>query len=271
VTRVYVEGVGLWGPGLEGWRASRPVLAGRADYVASPAAAPQPALLPPNERRRAVETVKLALAAGAEAFAEAGRDPSATATVLTSSGGDGGTIDQIMTVLASPERALSPTRFHNSVHNAPSGYWGIATGARAPSTSLCCHDGSFAAGLLEAAVQAVTEDRAVALIAYDVRYPSPLSLVRPIGAAFAVAMVLTPAPGNASFARIDVRLEANATLTAVSPAALETLRRNTPAARGLPMLAAVARRQAGSVTLDYLDDLALTVDLAPVNPAGPRR
>jgi hypothetical protein len=265
---VYIEGVGLWGPGLDGWPASRRVLAGLDDYVPAPSRAPPSPLLPPNERRRAVETVKLALAAGAEAFTASGRDPGLTASIFASSGGDGGTIDEIMTVLASPNRELSPTRFHNSVHNAPSGYWGIAMKARAPSSSLCCHDGSFAAGLLEAVVQATTEDRPVALIAYDVCYPAPLSLVRPIGAAIAVALVLTPKLAGAAFAEIALRLEATGAATPVCPPALEALRRNTPAARALPLLAALARPTAGAVTLEYLDDLALTVDVTPISPAS---
>jgi hypothetical protein len=265
MTRIYLEGIGLLGPGLNGWQASQRVLSGRDDYAPAPTRAPPSSLLPPNERRRSVETVKLALAAGAEAFAASGRDPSLTASVFASSGGDGGTIDEIMTVLASPNRELSPTRFHNSVHNAPSGYWGIAMQARAPSSSLCCHDGSFAAGLLEAAVQAITEDRPVVLIAYDVSYPAPLSLVRPIGAAFSVALLLAPARDGA-LAAFELRLKPGVAATPASHPALEALRRNTPAARGLPLLAVLARQTAAAVTLDYLDDLALTVDVTPINP-----
>ena len=186
--RVYVEGIGLCGPGLSGWTASRPVLEGAASYVPAPTVVPPSPLLPPNERRRTVETVRLALAVGQEAFAMAGRDAADTATVFASSGGDGATIHEILEVLAAPDVEMSPTRFHNSVHNAPAGYWTIAARSRAPSSSLCCHDWSFGAGLLEAAAQATVDGRAVALIAYDVRYPEPLNRVRPIGAVFAMAL-----------------------------------------------------------------------------------
>jgi 3-oxoacyl-(acyl-carrier-protein) synthase len=153
VIEVFVEGIGLRGPGLEGWAASRPILAGAVPFAAAPVILPPPALLPAAERRRAVPPVKLALAVGSEALQQAGRDPSGVATVFTSSGGDGDTVHEILRVLATAEREVSPTRFHNSVHNAPSGYWTIATGSREPSTTLCAHDASFAAGLLEAAVQ----------------------------------------------------------------------------------------------------------------------
>jgi hypothetical protein len=261
--QVFIEGIGLCGPGLAGWAASRKVLAGREAYQAAPVRVTPSTLLPANERRRAVATVKLALAAGAEAFAAAGRDPAATATVFASSGGDGETIDQILNALASPRRELSPTRFHNSVHNAPSGYWSIATGARAASTSLCCHDDSFAAGVLEAGVQVVTGRCAVALVAYDVQYPAPLSLARPIGAAFAMALVLAPERGEAAIAELEIALGPAKAATRSASLALEALRQNTPAARALTLLEVLARAEAAEVTLEYLEDMALTLHVLP--------
>ncbi len=161
--RVFVEGIGLLGPGLAGWPASRPVLRGEAAFQPAEFALPPVALLPPAERRRAGAAVKLAIAVGLEALAQAGRDAADMAdmaTVFTSSGGDGDTIDAILTVLATEQREVSPTRFHNSVHNAPSGYWALACAATAPSTSLCGFDGSFAIGLLDAAAQVTVENRA---------------------------------------------------------------------------------------------------------------
>jgi hypothetical protein len=263
--RVYVEGIGLCGPGLNGWEASRPVLAGAASYLPAPTIVLPSPLLASNERRRAVETVRLALAVGQEAFDMAGRDAADTATVFASSGGDGATIHQILEVLAAPDGEVSPTRFHNSVHNAPAGYWSIATRSRAPSSSLCCHDSSFAAGLLEAASQATVDDRAVALVAYDVRYPEPLNRVRPIGAAFGMAMVLTPGSTGASLARLDIGLRRGASGASVmAAAALEELRRGTPAARSLPLLAGLARCVKRAVVLGYLPGLEIGLSLEPV-------
>jgi len=262
--RVYLEGIGLCGPGLDGWAASLPILAGAQDYIEGPTRVPVSTLLPPNERRRAVQTVKIALAVGAESFAGAGRDPAQTASVFASSGGDGETIDEIMKVLASANRELSPTRFHNSVHNASSGYWGIANGAQAPSSSLCCHDGSFAAGFLEAAVQALTEQRTVVLIAYDVCYPAPLSLARPIGGAFGVALVLSPEYLDSALACLEWRLDPESAASVMAAPGLEALRKKIPAARCLPLLAVLAKAAAAEVTLEYLDDLALTLEVTPL-------
>ncbi len=271
--RVYVEGIGLCGPGLGDWAASLPVLRGVAPYVPAQTVVRPSPLLPPNERRRAVETVRLALAVCHEAFAMAGRDAADTATVFASSGGDGATIHEILEVLAAPDVEMSPTRFHNSVHNAPAGYWSIAARSRAPSSSLCCRDWSFGAGLLEAAAQATVDDRAVALIAYDVRYPEPLNRVRPIGAAFGMALVLTAGPTAASLARLDVELQRHAARpTVMSAGALEALRRGTPAARSLPLLAGLARAAPRTLVLDYLPDLAIGLSLEPMAVAvGPTR
>lgn len=263
--RVYIEGVGLCGPGLDGWTESLLVLAGVQAHIPAPTRVPSSPLLPANERRRAVQTVRLALAVGAEALAVAGRDPAATATVFTSSGGDGETIHEILSVLASPNRALSPTRFHNSVHNTPAGYWGIATESRAPSSSLCCHDDSFAAGLLEAAVQATVERRPVALVSYDVQYPPPLCDVRPIGGALAVALVLASEPSGAALAGIELRLRPRSGAASIMPSAsLEALRQSTPAARSLPLLVALACRTKTAITLDYLADMTLALDFTPI-------
>jgi hypothetical protein len=265
--RVCIEGIGLCGPGLDGWAASLPVILGAAPYVPAPARVTPSPLLPANERRRAAQIVKIALAVGTEAFAAAGRDPAGTPTVFASSGGDGNTIHEILNVLASPQREISPTKFHNSVHNAASGYWSIATGSQAASTSLCCYDDSFAAGLLEAASQALAARHAVGLFAYDVEYPPPLHAARPIGAAFAISLLLTPAPTEASFCAIELELRPGSQpASVIDVPGLEILRQTTPAARGLPLLAALARREAASVTLEYLDDMTLNLNVTPMFP-----
>jgi Beta-ketoacyl synthase, N-terminal domain len=263
--RLYVEGVGLRGPGLAGWAASRPVLTGTEPYIPTPAIVPPSPLLPPNERRRTVQTVKLALAVGMEAFRCARRDVAETPTVFASSGGDGDTLHEILSVLASEHRELSPTRFHNSVHNAPAGYWNIATHSHAPSCSLCAYDASFAAGMLEAAVQTTVNKCPVGLIAYDMRYPEPLNSVRPIGALFGVALVLTPRATEASLARLDVQPRRHSGCdSGMASAELEDLRKSTPAARSLPILAALAQNEPVTLVVEYIPPLKICLSLEPV-------
>jgi hypothetical protein len=261
--RLFVNAIGLRGPGLEGWAASAPILAGRTPYQAAATIIPPSALLPANERRRAPQIVKLALCVGAEMFANAGLAPAECPAVFSSSGADGETIHNILATLAGPVPELSPTRFHNSVHNVPAGYWSIATGAKTSATSLCAHDGSFAAGLLEAGAQALAAGGVVALIVYDLPYPAPLDAVRPISAPFAVALLLSPVPAPQSLARIEIELSPPPPSACALPA-LETLRQSIPAARALPLFEALAKTMEASLTLEYLDDLALGMRVTPL-------
>jgi 3-oxoacyl-(acyl-carrier-protein) synthase len=143
-------------PGLNDWPHAAAVLAGHAPYASARTVLPPPAGLPPAERRR-TRPSRVALAAGLEAAAASGRDAATLATVFSASGGDGQNCHAICETLAGDDRQLSPTRFHNSVHNAPAGYWSIATRAMATSNVLCAHDGSFAAGLLESLCQVAVD------------------------------------------------------------------------------------------------------------------
>lgn len=262
--RVFVEGIGLLGPGLNGWQASRPVLAGSAAYVGAPTVVTASDRLPAAERRRTGIPVKLALAVGYEAFTSAGRDPATTATVFTSSGGDGDNVHQICAALATREREVSPTRFHNSVHNAAAGYWSIAARSQEPSTSLCCYDASFAAGLLEAAAQVAVDGIPVALIAYDQPYPEPLCAVRKIGANFGMAVVLSPHPTARTFASLEIALVPDeARATSMTDAGLELARVSIPAARSLPLLSALGRRATENVVLEYVGGNHMRVAVAP--------
>jgi hypothetical protein len=262
--RLFVEGVGLLGPGLDGWTASRGVLAGDAAYVAAPTNLRASDMLPPAERRRAGVPIKLALTVGQEAFLHAARETKTASTVFTSSGGDNDNVHAINGILATAPREVSPTRFHNSVHNAAAGYWCIAAGSHEPSTSLCAHDASFAAGLLESATQVTVDDAVVVLIAYDHPYPEPLNAVRPITAAFGMALILTPRQTERSFASIEIDFASGKIQeTTMQDIGLEVLRRGVPAARGLPLLAALASGKAAQICIAYFDDNHLNLRVAP--------
>lgn len=261
---IFVGAVGLVGPGLAGWAAARAALAGIVPYCAAPVVLPALTLLPPAERRRVPALAKLALTAAVEALAQSGTDVAELATVFTSASGDGDTLHEIMLALTTPAREVSPTRFHNSVHNAASGYWALATRARAPSSSLGAFDDSFAAGLLEAACQVVVDGRAVMLIAYDSPFPEPLHASRPIGSQFGMALLLTPEPADGSLAglRLDVRQDGQVA-TAMPDPALDRLRLGNPAARSLPLLAALAGNVAQTVRLDINRDAGMDIQVVP--------
>jgi hypothetical protein len=263
--KAYVDAIGLLGPGLSSWEQARPVLIGKIPAQREKAQIPPPESLPPAERRRAGLSVKAALVAGQQALKSATVDIRELATVFTSSGGDGINCHEICAALTQPDRMISPTRFHNSVHNAPSGYWSISSGAMAPSSVLCAYDGSFGAGLLEAMTQVATENRPVLLLAYDTDYPQPLHGVRPVPDTLGVALLLSPHGRSQSIGQLSLQPEAaftgEAAETLVDPV-LEWLRTSIPAARCLPLLRTLALAEHKTVVIDYLDNLQMAVQVA---------
>jgi hypothetical protein len=288
----HIEGMGLLGPGLDGWANSLAVLEGRSPYLRQSTVVPVPEGLPPAERRRLGLVVKLALSVALQATSKASVEPDALPAVFASSGGDGQNCHEICQALANDEKLISPTRFHNSVHNAAAGYWSIATRSKAASNALCAFDWSFAAGLLEAVTQVVVDQTRVLLVAYDAPYPQPLFDKRPIPEAFGVAFVLAPTrapvgatPGTTSaptgagkpllaadvpratsmtanaIGRLTLRLD-DAPADRMDNAELEALRASIPAARALPLLQRLAAGKPGVVNIEYLDGRSLAVDVA---------
>jgi hypothetical protein len=208
------------------------VLSEQDAFKPTPVARPAVSLLPAAERRRCAPSVAWALAVAQEAVAHSGLDAGAFAVVFVSSDGDGDIVHRLCSALATPAAEVSPTDFHNSVHNAATGYWSIGAHSRAPSTALCAYDNSFAAGLLEAACQIATESRPVLLVAVDLPYPPPLAVHRPVRHGFAAALALEPGDG------LEISL-GNGKATPMPPE-LDTFEGNAAAAC-LPLLAALAR------------------------------
>jgi hypothetical protein len=264
--RVWVQGIGLLGPGLGSWAGALDVLRGAQPHVSAPTVLPPPARLPPAERRRAGSAVKLAMAVADEAVAQAQVDPGTLATVFTSSSGECANCHALCEALAEPVPVVSPTKFTNSVHNASSGAWHIAVTSRAPSTSLCAFDGSFGAGLIEAASSACLGGQPLLLVASDSPYPEPLNAARPLPDHFGLALLLTPTPTARSFAALTLSL--GSPVSVVSPladASLDSLRRAIPAAAALPLLVALAQgTRHHEVVIDYLATVGLRVDVEPV-------
>ena len=257
--RVAVRGCAVCAPGLPDWGSASRVLAGDAEYDASVVRDPAPVALPANERRRLPQTARMALAIGLEALDAAGLGTNDVATVFTSCGSDGEITHRICEELTRTPPEVSPTRFHNSVHNAAGGYWSIALRTHAPSTSLCAFDGSFAAGLLEAAAQAVTESRPVLLIGYDLPYPAPLSSLWNVAQPFCAALLLAPVAGG-EYQVLDIDL-AGEWLEPDWPACLPAELRTNPTAAVLPVFELVARGTRGRAVLPLHADNAVVVVL----------
>ncbi|WP_310461382.1 beta-ketoacyl synthase chain length factor [Sphaerotilus sp.] len=270
---VVVQGVGLVGPGLVSWSAAQAVLQGHAAYAPAASVVPPSQRLPAAERRRAGTAIKTAMSVADAACADAGVDPQTLGSVFTSSSGDGANCHTLCETLASPnpaDRLVSPTRFTNSVHNAPAGYWHIAVGSRAASTSLCAFDASFGAGLIAALTQVHAASAPLLLVASDTPYPEPLHTLRRLPDTLGVALVLAPVPAPglppATGATLRVVLcpaDQAPPETPCREAALETLRQQIPAARALPLLEALARGEAATVVIAAAAPLVLVIEVVP--------
>ena len=204
--RLYVNGAALWAPRLPGWTLAREILAGRATTSSAAISRPQPELLPPNERRRAPDTVSVALEAALAACRSADLPPASLACVFSSTHGDLVITDYMCATLASTPTQLSPTRFHNSVHNAAAGYWTIAAACTRPYTALSAGEHTFGAALLEAGVQALSGAQNILLVTYDIDARGPLATMAPSQGLLAAALVLGPTRGTHALAQLDLSL-----------------------------------------------------------------
>jgi len=262
--RVFVDGVGIIGPGLPSWNESHEILAGRHPYAGGELPRLLANRLPSAERRRSTAVTRLAIDVAEQAL-PSGVSADDVATVFTSSGGEVEIIHRIFEELATAERLISPTQFHNSVHNAASGYWSIATGSRQASTSLSCFDDSFAMGLLETASQTSVERTKVLLVAYDFPPLQPILRVRPLLAPFAVSLLLTSEPSEHSIGKLTIGFDTTDTddTSHMEDSGLEALRTGNPAARSLPLLAALARSEPVELIFACAANGQLRVKLTP--------
>lgn len=238
---ICIEGIGFWAPGWADWTAARAGLRGEA-HADPQILKPSPSLLAAAERRRAPLAVLLACEIAEQACSASGHAVDLLPSVFVSTHGDLVITDYMCSTLVAAPRELSPIKFHNSVHNAPAGYWTIATHCHASSTSISSWHSSFAVALFEAAVQATAENVPVLLSAYDAESPGPLAEVSPASTIFGTAMVIAPAGSRGLAMRLRFDGAAHAREAAAQlPAAFAAMCLTNPmAVQSLPLLAAIA-------------------------------
>ncbi|CAD5372057.1 Ketoacyl_synth_N domain-containing protein [Rubrivivax sp. A210] len=259
--RAWIDGVALWAPALPGWDgAARAALRGEPVAITHQRR-PAPQRLAANERRRAPDTVLLALAVAEQAVADSGHEAAALASVFASAHGDLAITDALCRTLADDPLLLSPLRFHHSVHNAASGYWAIASGSRAASTALAAFSQSFANGLLEALAQCAAESEPVLLCTYDTEACGALASVNRSRGLLALGLVLSPRPGPRSRWALAWSLQPGAAeAPPLHSAAAQALATNA-SADALPLAEALARGGAAHLRLPLHAKLALDLEL----------
>ena len=259
---VTVSGIGLRGPGLPGWSASRSILAGAQPHIPSESPVPVGNCLRAAERRRATAVTRWALDVAQEALGKTTH--SDVTSIFTSSGGEVEVIHGIFEQLAGQDRRLSPTAFHNSVHNAAAGYWSIASGSRHSADSLCAFDDSFGTGLGEALLRCVSGEQNILLIAVDLPPLFPISEFRPVTQPFALGLLLNSSDDSLALAHIEGHYSpALPTEAGLTDTGLEALRLANPAARSLPLLTAIAAGRPETLNFGYGMGGSLSLRIEP--------
>ena len=267
---VFIEGIGFWASRLPGWKAARSIMRGEAVAPATAQTRPAPSLLPPAERRRAPDTVAASLEVAARACEMAGRDPKLMPSVFASTHGDLAISDALCDTLAKTPSLTSPTKFHNSVHNAAAGYWTIATGCLKPYTSVSGYYCTFGEGLLEAASQALSEGTPVLFVAFDIEARGPVGTMQPSRGVFAGALVISPEVSERHIAQLSFEVceEAQPLLSCARPQNAALVEGNAMA-NGLPLFEALADGVERTVVQSLAPRLVLRMNLVPAAAVRP--
>ncbi len=192
-----LHSTGVLAPGVSSLVELLDLRAKRRPDVAQALVLPSPAVLPANERRRASQVVRLVLACAAQALAAGRYAPDELRCVFASDEGTG-EVCQLMLEALVTSGQVSPLLFHNSVHNAPAGYFSIAYQNHLPAVSVSMGCESFAAGLLCAVSEACTSGQPVLFLVYDAPLPDPMRALLPIEQATASAWIIVSDPETAA-------------------------------------------------------------------------
>jgi len=201
-------------------------------------------LMPANLRRRASLTTKMAVTAATEACKQADANPANLPSVFASVGGEIQVTDALCLALSEHQAAISPTQFHNSVHNTTAGYWGILHQCYQATTAIAAVDDTFAMGLLEAWAQLQQQPGEILLVCYDELWPDYLA--PPMGSyALASALVLSNTTTNKDLYTVT-RPAITKNSLSISPT-LNDFTQRSPAASVIPLLMAINNLDADTV------------------------
>lgn len=264
---LHLLGAGIWMPEAPDWSAFERGLKLGFVPAGDPGAVPAADLIPARERRRASRPIRLGVDVAAQACAAAGVPFSSPAAVFTSAMADTDVTDYLCRALTAAPVMLSPTRFHNSVHNAPAGYWSISAENRENAGYVAGGEHSFAVALLETAALAMEEARPVLLVALDIANRPPFHGIRPIDRDFAAAMLFAAEPGERSGPTLSLAIERGIADAVVprDPLLAEAAADN-PSARCLALLEAYALSRDLTDPLPLNAHATLCVRMTAVSP-----
>ena len=141
---------------------------------AGDAAKLRPAILPPMLRRRTSAPTRAVAWVLGELSERSGADLRTAPIVLGTDHGEIAVTVDLLAAALDPEADVSPTRFHNSVHNTALGYVSIACGNRAGHTTISAGPDTLAMTLVEGAARLGTGAGDVLVVVADEPVPPPL-------------------------------------------------------------------------------------------------
>jgi len=237
---VYLRGVGLWSQGFanpEAW------CRGEADPELVQAS---PKMLEGPLRRRASSLTRISIEAFDQAATRAGLDPAAIPTIWATAHGEHGTAIKLLKMMLRGEGKLSPTHFHNSVHNTPSAYASISGGNDCASTTLTGGPELVASSILEAFCHLDSGTPEIALVLGDEPLHEPFER-GDMQAALALAFCFSSERTPGSLELSNLRRDA---ISAIKPH--ERLG-GLHVSAGLPLLEHAVARKPATVPLENED------------------
>ena len=155
--------------------------------------------LPAAERRRLNPLSIFALAACEKlARTRSAEEIRTVPLVYASPDGDGALLLRLLTSIRE-HQPFSPTQFHNSVHNAPAGYWSIGINSRAATTALAAGEETLEVALAEAGLHVFSGDCPVMLLVAQQAFPQELRTAQPAADDFVLAAWCIPANERATW------------------------------------------------------------------------
>ena len=167
---IFVKGFGLWSLGF------CDVMAWLTQNRDSTVLKPEARLLKGALKRRSSNVTRMAVEAYSQAANDAGCSPKTAHSVWATAHGEHETALRLFETMHEGEGKVSPTNFHNSVHNSPSGYASISAKNTAPSTTLTGGSELVAAALIEASCMARSFNNDTILVFADEALKPPFDL-----------------------------------------------------------------------------------------------
>ncbi len=234
---VYVRGMGLFTPGFDS------PLAWCDQKEAPDLEKPEASILAGPLRRRATPLTRLAIEALVQATTASGSDLATIQSVWATAHGEHSPAIKMLAMMKTGEGRVSPTQFHNSVHNTAGGYASIASNNATRSTTLTGGSELVGSTLLEAFCLLDAHGGEVAVVLADEPLQAPFerSLTT---ASLSISLVLSHERAGAIGALKDLAR------TQTSGARLHERFGGLYVSAGLPLIESLVRGQPGTLPLE---------------------